>query len=133
MKPRRTKQQAAIERVIGQSERPLSPGEILAKARRQIPGLSLATVYRGLRRLEEEGLASKVEIPGQPPRFESRRAAVEHHHHFVCQSCDRVYDIPGCAHGIEEVAPPGFRVESHEIVLFGRCDKCSADPGATQR
>jgi Fur family ferric uptake transcriptional regulator len=125
LKARQTKQQAAIDRVVAESERPLSPGEILAKARRRIPGLSLATVYRGLRRLEIEGLAAKVEIPGQPPRFESRRAAVQHHHHFVCQACDRVYDIPGCAGGIDQLAPPGFQVESHEIVLFGRCDKCA--------
>lgn len=121
---RQTKQQAAIDRVIAHSARPLSPGEILAKARRQIPTLSLATVYRTLRRLEESGSAARVEIPGQPPRFESRLAAGTHHHHFVCQVCDRVYDIPGCARGIEALAPAGFTVESHEIVLFGRCGAC---------
>jgi Fur family ferric uptake transcriptional regulator len=126
---RQTKQQAAIDRVIAQSDRPLGPGEILAKARRQIPSLSLATVYRALRRLEESGSAARVEIPGQPPRYESRLAAGTHHHHFVCQACDRVYDIPGCARGIEALAPAGFTVESHEIVLFGRCDKCAAAAG----
>lgn len=123
---RQTKQQTAIDRVIAQSDRPLSPGEILVKARRQIPSLSLATVYRALRRLEEDGMASKVEIPGQPPRFESRRAAGTHHHHFVCQCCDRVFDIPGCVRGVESLAPPGFAVETHEIVLFGRCGACAA-------
>jgi Fur family transcriptional regulator, ferric uptake regulator len=124
--PRQTKQQAAIGRVITHSDRPLSPGEILAKARRQIPTLSLATVYRALRRLEQSGSASKVEIPGQPPRFESRLAAGKHHHHFVCGTCDRVFDIPGCVRGVEALAPAGFSVESHEIVLFGRCGACSA-------
>lgn len=123
--PRQTKQQAAIGRVIAQSDRPLSPGEILARARRQLPTLSLATVYRALHRLESEGAAARVEIPGRPPRFESHKAADRHHHHFVCRVCERVYDIPGCARGVEDLAPSGFTVEAHEIVLFGRCEQCA--------
>ena len=119
---RRTKQQQAIQRAITASKRPLSPGEVLARARRSSPTLSLATVYRGLKRLEDEGAIARVEIPGQPTRFESQRAASQHHHHFVCRVCDRVYDIPGCAPGVDGLAPKGFRVESHEIVLFGVCD-----------
>jgi len=124
---RRTKQQEAIERTINASKRPLSPGEVLARARRASDSLSLATVYRSLKRLEAQGVIAKVEIAGQPARFESHRAASLHHHHFVCRACDRVLDIPGCAHGIEGLAPPGFRVESHEIVLFGLCDRCGGE------
>lgn len=122
---RRTRQQAAIERVIGASKRPLSPGEVLARATRTSPSLSLATVYRALKRLEAEDAIVRVEIPGQPTRFESHRAASTHHHHFVCRGCDRVFDIPGCARGVESLAPPGFSVDSHEIVLFGVCDRCA--------
>lgn len=121
---RRTKQQEAIEKTIGASKRPLSPGEVLARARRVSESLSLATVYRALRRMEDDGAIVRVEIAGQPTRFESHRAASEHHHHFVCRGCDRVFDIPGCALGVESMAPKGFRVESHEIVLFGLCDWC---------
>ncbi len=121
---RRTTQQEAIERTIAGSDRPLSPGEVLTRARRSSPTLSLATVYRALKRLEDGGAIARVEIPGQPTRFESRHAANEHHHHFVCRVCERVYDIPGCPAGVETLAPPGFRVESHEIVLFGLCDQC---------
>lgn len=123
---RRTKQQQAIERVVGASQRPLSPGEVLARARREIASLSLATVYRALRRLEDAGAIARVEIAGQPTRFESARAASQHHHHFVCRGCDRVFDIPGCVRGVEAIAPAGFRVESHEIVLSGLCDKCAS-------
>ncbi len=125
---RRTKQQEAIERVIGASRRPLSPVEVLARARRQSDSLSLATVYRSLKRLEEAGSIARVEIAGQPTRFESARAASLHHHHFVCRGCDRVFDIPGCVRGVEGIAPKGFRVESHEIVLFGLCDECGGRP-----
>ncbi len=121
---RRTKQQAAIERTITASKRPLSPGEVLARARRTSPTVGLATVYRTLKRLEGEGTIARVEISGQPTRFESHKAASTHHHHFVCRVCDRVFDIPGCAQGVESLAPDGFSVDSHEIVLFGICDQC---------
>jgi Fur family ferric uptake transcriptional regulator len=122
---RRTKQQAAIERAVTASQRPLSSGEVLARARRTSPTLSLATIYRTLKRLEADGAIARVEIAGQPTRFESHRAASTHHHHFVCRECDRVLDIPGCARGVEGLAPAGFTVDSHEIVLFGLCDQCS--------
>lgn len=121
---RRTKQQAAIERTITASQRPLSPGEVLARARRASPTVGLATVYRTLKRLETEGIIARVEIPGQPTRFESQHAASTHHHHFVCRVCDRVFDMPGCASGVESLAPAGFAVDSHEIVLFGTCEEC---------
>ncbi|MBK7405678.1 MAG: transcriptional repressor [Phycisphaerales bacterium] len=121
---RQTQQQAAIERVISRAGRPLSPAELLALARVQIPSLSLATVYRALRRLEGLGHVSRVELPGHGSRYESRAAAQTHHHHFVCHGCERVFDVPGCAPDVERLAPAGFRVESHEIVLYGRCRSC---------
>jgi len=121
---RQTKQQVAIERAITASTRPLSPGEVLAHARRTSPTVSLATVYRTLKRLESEGAIARVEIPGHPTRFESHHAASTHHHHFLCRVCDRVFDIPGCAQGVESLAPVGFVVDSHEIVLFGTCERC---------
>lgn len=130
---RQTRQQAAIERAITRSERPLSPVELLGAARRQTPTLSLATVYRALRRLEVGGLVARVDIPGQGTRYESRLAAQTHHHHFVCQMCERVFDVPGCARGVEKLAPAGFTVESHEIVLYGRCDACARTASVTAR
>ena len=123
--PRSTPQQSAIANVLHKSGRPLSPGEVLAGARGAVPGLSLATVYRALKRLQEDGEIARVEIPGQPPRYESKAAAAHHHHHFVCRVCDRVFDIEGCAAGLESLGPAGFVVESHEVVLYGLCRSCT--------
>lgn len=121
---RQTPQQTAIEQTIRQAARPLSPAEILELSRRRQPSLSLATVYRTLKRLEDDGLAARVDIPGQPPRYESAAAAEKHHHHFACRACGRVFDIPGCAKGVEALAPEGFNVDAHEIVLYGTCKSC---------
>lgn len=121
---RTTRQQAAIEWAIEQAGRPMSPTEIHEAARAQVATISLATVYRGIRRLLEQGRLHPVELPGQPPRYETMRAADHHHHHFHCDRCDRVYDVDGCVPGIQQLAPDGFRVRSHEITLYGMCREC---------
>ena len=121
--PRRmTRQKAAIWQVVQSSARPLGPHEILAAARRRVPGLGLATVYRCLNRLLEEGDVTPVEIPGQPRRYE--RAGLAHHHHFFCHRCSRVYELDGCGLRDPHPAPRGFAVESHEIILYGTCAAC---------
>lgn len=121
--PRRmTRQQAAIQHVLQTSTRPLGPNEILSLARRSVRGLGLATVYRCLHRLLEDGFVIPVEIPGQPRRYE--KAGLAHHHHFFCNRCSRVYELDGCGLKTHHPAPEGFEVESHEIILYGTCADC---------
>ena len=119
---RETRQRRAIRKVFRDSPHPLSPEEVLDRGQREVPGLGIATVYRNVKILTEDGWLVTVELPGSPPRYEV--AGRPHHHHFVCQSCDQAFDIPGCPAEVEELAPDGFLVESHEVILFGRCPKC---------
>ena len=88
-----------------------------------MPQLGLATVYRSIRALVDEDWLVEVELPGEPSRYEV--AHKEHHHHFHCRVCDRVFDLDGCPGSLRELAPRGFRVESHEIILYGQCPECS--------
>ena len=88
------------------------------------PGLGIATVYRTLKALVEEGALTQVELPGEPPRYETH--GKRHHHHFHCRACDRVYELEGCPEGLRSLTPAGFSLESHEVVLYGRCAACSA-------
>jgi Fur family ferric uptake transcriptional regulator len=126
---RQTRQRAAIRTAIAAAGRPLSPAEVLAAARREVPGLGMATVYRTLGALLEEGAVVAVDLPGAAPRYEP--ADLTHHHHFRCRACDRVYEVPGCARGIAALAPAGFEVDGHELVLYGRCGACVTPPAVT--
>lgn len=119
---RKTKQRQAIQRVFAESEHPLSPEDVLSLASAYAPGLGIATVYRALKALTESGTLKVVDIPGQQSRYEM--ADLAHHHHFHCNSCDRVYDIHACPGNLEQLAPPGFSVNSHSITLFGSCPEC---------
>ncbi len=122
---RNTKQREAIRRAIDEAGRPLSAAEVLNLASLQVPGLGIATVYRTLSTFLQEGTAVAVPIPGEPPRYESRRAAALHHHHFHCDGCGRVFDVPGCPQGLNQFAPPGFTISGHDLLIYGQCSACS--------
>lgn len=119
---RSTRQREAIQAVIRSSERPLSPNEVLKAARSSVRALGLATVYRTLKLLVDEGVVQVINLPGESPRYEPLESA--HHHHFQCDGCRKVYDVPGCPGDMRRLAPRGFRVERHDITLYGRCANC---------
>jgi Fur family ferric uptake transcriptional regulator len=123
---KRSQQQEAIRQAIWALARPATPPEILTMAAKQVPGLGLATVYRGLGRLIESGEVGKVEIPGRPPHYE--RANQGHHHFFVCEDCQKMFDLHGCSGGFQKMIPPGFQMKSHEIVIYGTCKQCVPCP-----
>lgn len=122
---RETKQRRAIRETLRAAGRPLAPEEILQEARRKVPTLGIATVYRAVNSLEEEGWATSVELPEGPVRFE--RAGKGHHHHFLCTACEGVWDVDGCSGDLDVLTPSaGFQVDTHEILLYGQCDRCAA-------
>jgi Fur family ferric uptake transcriptional regulator len=119
---RDTAQRRAIRDLFEAADRPLSPREVLDAARSDVPSLGIATVYRTLKALVEEGWLVPVDLPGDTPRYEL--SGKKHHHHFVCDACDRVYEVDGCPGNLRAVVPPGFRLARHEVVLYGTCEDC---------
>lgn len=119
---RDTRQRRAIRRVFANIERPLTAQEVLERGQRIVPSLGLATVYRALKSLVREGWLSAVELPGEGLRYEL--AERPHHHHFLCRSCDQAFEVHHCPEELEQLAPDGFEVEGHELILFGRCAPC---------
>lgn len=123
---RSTRQRAAISAAIAQAERPLLPDEVLAAAQAAVPGMGIATVYRNLKQLAEDGELRTVLLPGENPRYEV--AGHGHHHHFQCRSCGRVFDVHACPGNLARLAPEGFTVEDHDLTLYGQCRDCSGAP-----
>ncbi len=118
-----TKQRQAIREALERAARPLSPQEVVAEAQADVPRLGIATVYRALKSLVDEGWLAAVELPGQPTRYE--RAGKHHHHHFQCRRCDRTYELPGCPSDLQVPLPKGFVADDHEVVVYGRCAACA--------
>jgi Fur family ferric uptake transcriptional regulator len=123
---RQTPQRAAVLTAIARAGRPLLPQEVLELAGSDAPTLSIATVYRALKKLADEGSICPVALAGEPVRYEA--AGQGHHHHFQCRECRRVYDVAGCVGGLGGLVPPGFTLEEHEVILYGRCTECTDAP-----
>jgi Fur family ferric uptake transcriptional regulator len=120
---RKSKRRDALVEVLTRAERPLSIGELLEAASKRIDGLGVATVYRAVGALLEDGWIEAVEIPGEPTRYE--RADKGHHHHFQFERCVRVFDVAGCLENLRKLAPPKFRVREHAVTLYGLCAACA--------
>ena len=97
-----TRQRTAIYAVVAGAQRPLSPQEILETAQVSVEGLGLATVYRNLKALLEDGAIEVVQLPGESPRYEP--AGQSHHHHFQCTVCSRVFDVHDCPGDLRDLA-----------------------------
>ena len=119
---RMTRQRRAIVDALERAGRPLSPQELEAEASKEVEGLNLATVYRNIKTLVESGYLETVELVGQPARYEL--AGLDHHHHFLCEVCDRLFDLPGCLGAFKSLVPRGFSINRHELQLIGECATC---------
>lgn len=102
---------------------PLSADEVrMSLGHRKI---GQATVYRLLRQGVEEGHFKEVHFPDGPNRYELTKEG--HHHYFLCNECDRAFDLEGCVEQVNKLAPKGFRVEEHDILLHGQCSECKEE------
>jgi Fur family ferric uptake transcriptional regulator len=123
-----TRQKVVLGAVFEQAKRPLTASEICREAKRKIPSLGMATVYRAIKQFVSDGYIRAVKVPGVAPHYESSDR--HHHHFFMCQKCRRLFDLLGCVRGLLSLAPNGFRVRRHEIVLYGECAACASKSGA---
>lgn len=66
-----------------------------------------------------------VELPSEPTRYEL--ADLEYHHHFQCEDCSRVFNVPGNESDLASLYPSDHRVARHQVLLYGQCAECTAD------
>jgi len=120
---RDTRQRRAIRSAFLGTDRPLDPNEVLELAATGHSGLGIATVYRNIKSLLEEGWLTAVELPGEVTHYEL--AGKDHHHHFHCRSCGKVFELNACLPNVQKLAPQGFHVAGHDLLLYGACQECS--------
>jgi Fur family peroxide stress response transcriptional regulator len=96
--------------------------EVFIRAQKQMPSISLATVYNCLETMVGSGLVKAVHVDREPTRF---CANLQEHGHFHCTECGHVSDI-GFSHTREKgwKLPSGFLVTQHDVTLRGLCADC---------
>jgi rubrerythrin/Fe2+ or Zn2+ uptake regulation protein len=94
------------------------------KVRRDMPNVSLKTVYQTLNDLAELGAIAVLDVGPGSARFDPNVETT--HHHLVCRSCGKVRDVAADFSGlrVSRRATQGFDVDSAEVVFRGLCDEC---------
>jgi len=122
---RKTRQLSLVWQAIKDDKSHPTADQIYARVRRKLPNISLGTVYRNLQKL----VGSKklqVLMLGRSQHFDP---LVQRHQHFICEVCDRVFDVLVDAQ--REIRPAqlpeeGFTVTSHQLAFYGTCKTCSS-------
>ncbi|HEY6103684.1 MAG TPA: Fur family transcriptional regulator [bacterium] len=119
-----TPQRALVVRLLRRfgADHP-SAETIHVQATREMPSLSLRTVYTILDELVDKKAVRSLDVGTGSKRFcvNPRR-----HHHLVCRQCGRIADV------LVDVGPldvpveqrRGFLITDHEVVFRGICAVC---------
>ena len=105
--------------------------EVFIRAKREMPDISMATVYNCLDALVKCGVARQVTVERGASRFCPN---MQEHCHFYCDSCQSVFDIDLLAEpGVP--LPSGFRAKRYDVTIHGLCPACSNGhkPASNQR
>ncbi len=118
---RRTEQRAAIVEALRASNRAVTAQELHG----ELEGVGLATVYRNLQRLADEGTADTLRRESGEQAFLLCERG--HHHHLTCRVCGRVERVRDCR--LDEwaraaAAEHGFADVEHRAELVGVCTGC---------
>ena len=119
-----TPQRAIVFRLVRQlgAEHP-SAESVHVGATREMPSLSLRTVYTILGELVDLGVIRPLDVGTGSKRF---CINPHRHHHLVCSRCGRITDVFVDV-GPLEVPPDqrrGFLITDHEVVFRGICAAC---------
>lgn len=127
---RMTRQRRAILKELRNSSSHPTVQEVFAAVRKELPRISLGTVYRNLDVMAERGLVRKLEVGGSQKRFDGDTSD---HHHVRCVECNRVADvelaeIPELETRLRDSA--GFEVRGYRVEFLGLCPRCRENRGA---
>ena len=129
-KMRMTKQRRVILDVLRKHNQHPTADMVYELVRRQLPRISLGTVYRNLEILTALGEIQTLELSGSQKRYDG---IPQKHYHIRCLNCGRVDDAP--------VAPLNrleddlyestvYTIMGHRLEFIGLCPECSKDEKA---
>ena len=125
-----THQRLAIFEALASSREHPSAEQLHKAVQRQIPTLSLATVYKNLEALKAIGAVADVNPLHEQGRYEAAlpgTGAGQRHHHLVCVSCKKVRDLHDSELDRLRVRDAqGFDVRAVRVQAEGLCPECQA-------
>ncbi|MGJ8638909.1 MAG: Fur family transcriptional regulator [Opitutaceae bacterium] len=121
---RSTKQREQIFSVLLEKRDHPTADEVYARAKSEMPSISLATVYNCLETLVETSLIRQVNFEREPTRYCPN---LTQHAHFYCRESGEIVDIDLSDEVIETLMkslPEGFSARHIDIAYDGKCNGC---------
>lgn len=129
-----TGQRRTIARVLSEPGDHPDVEELYRRAAAIDNRISIATVYRTVRLLEEKGILERRDFGGGRARYEPTEHG--HHHHMIDVDTGRVIEFEEPEHErlLQEIAARlGFHLVSARLELFGRRSVVQPTPVARSR
>ena len=119
---RYSKQREAIYDILKNTKTHPDAEWVYNEVRREIPDVSLGTVYRNLKQLADSGAVVTIETEDKALHFD---ADVSPHMHFVCSRCGHIRDLFMDSGMLPRLSALGFAPATEKAVYYGVCDVCS--------
>lgn len=123
-----TKQKVAVSEALDDLADFVSTQELHRILQERGASVSLATTYRIVQAMAEDGLLDVLRADDGEARYR-RCEAHGHHHHLVCRRCGKAVEIeaPAVEAWASRIADEhGYTQVEHTVEIFGLCPECSA-------
>lgn len=94
--------------------------DIYKVVKEEIPTLSKTTVYNVLNLFIKHKLANSIQTENNEKKYE----IYHEHSHFICNVCQKIYDIPNVQLSYNIADLSQFQVDDEEVILKGICPDC---------
>jgi len=117
-----TKQMKVVLDIVYDGKSPITADQVYELARKQLPRISLGTVYRNLNRLVTAGLISESQVGTVQCFFPHPYSNT----HLECRSCGRLFSVPYDLSLRQVSEATGLSLDGYELRLKGICRECAS-------
>ena len=122
---RLTSHRLALIRLLAASEGHPNAMQLFLSLRIQFPTVSLATIYKTLNLLKEEGEVLEIDLRNDS-RYDGNKPYP--HPHLICNQCNKIYDgdkvLSSHKLDAEIEEKYGFQILRSQLLFFGVCQEC---------
>ena len=114
---------AIIENLLSRYDHPTAE-DVYLSLKPAMPNISLATVYRNLNTLSDDGVINSI-IASDAVHYDAHLQA---HRHFICKNCGKIFDIDfDIDSSIMDCANEKFDgvIDSCKLIFYGFCKSCN--------
>jgi len=122
-----TKQRELILKFLYENDEHYAPEDIYMLLKKENPNINIgiATVYRTLTLLENEGIASSISFGAAGKKYEL--GLKKHHDHLICSKCGDIIEFfDETIEAQQEMIAEkyNFKMTDHTMKIVGLCEKC---------